>query len=88
MTTANLPTTFVSDPNAITAAAVEARLQQAGIQLTMGGVAPAAPAAFVRDVLFTAPGQTMIVVGMGVGFVFALLAMNGSRLFSIFVDGQ
>ena len=44
-------------------------------QLTMGGVAPAAPAAFVRDVLFTAPGQTMIVVGMGVGFVFALLAM-------------
>jgi uncharacterized membrane protein len=44
-------------------------------QLTMGGIAPAAPAAFVRDVLFTAPGQTMIVVGIGVGFVFALLAM-------------
>lgn len=44
-------------------------------QLTMGGTAPAAPAAFVREVLFTAPGQTMIVVGMGVGFVFALLAM-------------
>jgi uncharacterized membrane protein len=43
-------------------------------QGTMGS-APAAPDAFVRAVLFTGPGQTMIVLGMGVGFCFALLAM-------------
>jgi len=37
VTTANLAAPFTSGPNAITAAAVEARLQKAGIQLTMGG---------------------------------------------------
>lgn len=44
-------------------------------QATMGPTVPTAPMAFVNDVLFTAQGQTMIVVGVGVGFVFALLAM-------------
>lgn len=34
-----------------------------------------APMAFARAVLFTGPGQAMIVMGIGVGFVFALLAM-------------
>ncbi|OAI44506.1 hypothetical protein AYO42_04640 [Rhizomicrobium sp. SCGC AG-212-E05] len=44
-------------------------------QATMGPTVPSAPMAFVNDVLFTASGQTMIVVGVGVGFVFALVAM-------------
>jgi len=35
---------------------------------------PSAPD-FVKAVLFTAPGREMIMVGMGVGFLFALLAM-------------
>jgi uncharacterized membrane protein len=42
---------------------------------TLGTQAPASTAAFVHDVLHTSGGQTMIVVGMGVGFVFALVAM-------------
>jgi uncharacterized membrane protein len=44
-------------------------------QNTMGPVVPAAPLAFAHDVFFTAAGQAMIVLGVGVGFVFALLAM-------------
>jgi len=35
----------------------------------------ASPSVFAHAVFFTAPGQTMIVMGMGVGFCFALLAM-------------
>jgi uncharacterized membrane protein len=34
-----------------------------------------APAVFAHAVFFTAPGQAMIALGMGVGFLFALLAM-------------
>lgn len=33
------------------------------------------PSAFLQAVLFTGPGQAMIVMGIGVGFAFALLAM-------------
>jgi uncharacterized membrane protein len=44
-------------------------------QNTMGPVVPAAPLAFAHDVFFTTGGQAMIVLGMGAGFVFALLAM-------------
>lgn len=44
-------------------------------QNTMGPAVPAAPLAFAHDVFFTAGGQAMIVLGVGVGFVFALLAM-------------
>ncbi len=44
-------------------------------EATLGPSAPIAPAAFLNAVLFTAPGQAMIVTGMGVGFLFALLAM-------------
>jgi uncharacterized membrane protein len=42
---------------------------------TLGPAAPASPASFLREVFTTTAGQTMIVVGMGVGFLFALLAM-------------
>jgi len=42
---------------------------------TLGPTVPASPDAFLRDVFLTPDGQTMIVVGMGVGFLFALLAM-------------
>ncbi|HUE64180.1 MAG TPA: DUF2189 domain-containing protein, partial [Rhizomicrobium sp.] len=46
-------------------------------QATLAPTLPNAPspAVFVQAVLYTAPGQEMIVVGMGVGFLFALLAM-------------
>jgi uncharacterized membrane protein len=44
-------------------------------QSTMGPVVPTSPAAFAHDVFFTAPGQMMIVLGVGAGFLFALLAM-------------
>jgi uncharacterized membrane protein len=33
------------------------------------------PGAFAQAVLFTGPGQAMIVMGVGIGFLFALLAM-------------
>jgi len=42
---------------------------------TLGPNLPASPSAFFNDVFFTAPGRLMIVLGMGVGFCFALLAM-------------
>jgi uncharacterized membrane protein len=42
---------------------------------------------FLRDVFTTPAGQTMIVVGMGVGFLFALLAMMLSVVsFPLLVD--
>jgi uncharacterized membrane protein len=46
-------------------------------QLTLAPTMPRDPSAldFVKAVLFTAPGREMIMVGMGVGFLFALLAM-------------
>jgi uncharacterized membrane protein len=46
-------------------------------EATLGQTLPPAPtpAAFAQAVLFTAPGQAMIVMGMSVGFLFALLAM-------------
>jgi uncharacterized membrane protein len=44
-------------------------------QNTMGPVVPASLPAFAHDVFFTAGGQAMIVLGVGAGFVFALLAM-------------
>ena len=43
--------------------------------LTLGPHAPASVAAFVRDVFTTGAGWTMIVVGIGVGFLFALLVL-------------
>ncbi len=45
--------------------------------LTLAPTLPRAPspAIFAQAVFFTAPGREMIVLGMGVGFLFALLAM-------------
>jgi uncharacterized membrane protein len=42
-------------------------------QLTLGPEPPASIAAFARDVFTTSAGWAMIVVGVGVGFLFALL---------------
>ena len=42
---------------------------------TMGAAPPASGMAFLHDVFRTSAGQTMIVLGMGVGFLFALAAM-------------
>lgn len=56
-------------------------------QMTMGPTIPAEPMAFLRDVFFTSQGQAMIAVGMGVGFLFALLAMMISVVsFPMLVD--
>jgi uncharacterized membrane protein len=46
-------------------------------QATLAPTLPPAPTigVFMRAVLFTPPGQEMIVMGMSVGFLFALLAM-------------
>jgi uncharacterized membrane protein len=54
---------------------------------TLGPVLPASPQAFLHDVFLTGPGQVMIVAGMGVGFLFALLAMMLSVVsFPLLVD--
>jgi uncharacterized membrane protein len=51
-------------------------LAAAGIyQLTLGPEPPVSITAFVRDVFTTSAGWTMIVVGVGVGFLFALLVL-------------
>jgi uncharacterized membrane protein len=44
-------------------------------EMTLGPAEPTSIGTFVRDVFFTAEGRTMIVVGVGVGFLFALVAM-------------
>jgi uncharacterized membrane protein len=44
-------------------------------RLTLGPAPPISIAAFARDVFTTSPGWTMIVVGVGVGFLFALLVL-------------
>ena len=43
--------------------------------VTLGPAAPASLAAFVRDVLTTPAGWTMIAVGIGVGFLFAVVVL-------------
>lgn len=42
---------------------------------TLGPESPASVAEFVRDIFTTGPGWTMIVVGVGVGFLFAALVL-------------
>ena len=44
-------------------------------QLTLGPEPPASIAAFARDVFTTSAGWAMIVVGVGVGFLFAVLVL-------------
>jgi uncharacterized membrane protein len=43
--------------------------------LTMGPWLPASPAVFLHDVLLTGPGRELIVVGIGVGFLFAAVVL-------------
>jgi uncharacterized membrane protein len=43
---------------------------------TLGPAEPKSVEAFFRDVFMTGAGRTMIVVGVGVGFLFALVAMS------------
>ncbi|MFL5285260.1 MAG: DUF2189 domain-containing protein [Rhodopila sp.] len=43
--------------------------------LTMGPRLPASPAVFIHDVLLTGPGWELIVIGVGVGFLFAALVL-------------
>jgi uncharacterized membrane protein len=54
---------------------------------TMGPVVPASPAVFAHDVFFTTGGREMIVIGVGMGFLFALLAMMLSVVsFPLLID--
>lgn len=46
--------------------------------VTLGPTQPQSAGSFLNDVFFTSPGQTMIVVGVGAGFLFALFAMSVS----------
>src|ERR1700722_11870709 len=56
-------------------------------QHTLGPSLPSSPGAFVHDVFLTGRGQTMIVGGIGTGFLFALLAMMISVVsFPLLVD--
>jgi uncharacterized membrane protein len=55
--------------------------------LTLGPEPPVSIGAFARDVVGTSAGWTMIVVGCGVGFVFALLSLMISAIsFPMLVD--
>jgi uncharacterized membrane protein len=49
---------------------------QAIYLVTLGPEPPASIGAFVRDVFTTRPGWALIVVGMGVGFLFAVLVLT------------
>jgi uncharacterized membrane protein len=44
--------------------------------VTLGPEPPASPSAFLRDVLTTDMGWVMIIVGIGVGFLFAVLVLT------------
>jgi uncharacterized membrane protein len=55
--------------------------------LTLGPAMPASLETFVRDVLTTAPGWTMIAAGIGVGFVFAAVVLTISVIsFPLLLD--
>jgi len=54
---------------------------------TLGPAMPVSIAAFLHDVFRTPEGQTLIIVGMGTGFLFALLAMTISLVsFPLLLD--
>ena len=54
---------------------------------TLGPAEPASLGAFVHDVLFTGKGWAMIVIGVGVGFLFAVFAMSISLVsFPLLID--
>ncbi|HEX2593317.1 MAG TPA: DUF2189 domain-containing protein [Rhizomicrobium sp.] len=55
--------------------------------MTLGPAMPQSVGSFLHDVFLTAPGQLMIVAGVGTGFVFALLAMTISLVsFPLLLD--
>jgi uncharacterized membrane protein len=55
--------------------------------LTLGPEPPASIAGFARDVLTTERGWALIVIGVGVGFLFALLSMSISVIsFPLLID--
>ena len=57
--------------------------------LTLGPEPPASIGSFVRDVLTTERGWAMIVIGIGVGFLFAVVALAvGVVSFPLLVDRQ
>ena len=57
--------------------------------MTLGPQPPASLASFLRDVFTTEMGRTMIVVGIGVGFLFAVLALViGVVSFPLLVDRE
>lgn len=54
---------------------------------TLGPESPGSVSTFIRDIFATRPGWTMIVVGCGVGFLFALFAMAISIVsFPLLID--
>lgn len=54
---------------------------------TMGPETPASAGAFLMDVLTTGPGWTMIVIDLGVGFVFAAIVLVISLIsFPMLID--
>jgi len=56
-------------------------------QVTLGPAEPASLGAFVHEVLYTNAGHMMIVLGMGVGFLFAVFAMSISLVsFPLLLD--
>jgi uncharacterized membrane protein len=56
-------------------------------QATLGPEPPVSVAAFLRDVFTTGPGWTLIVVGMGVGLLFAILVLTISVIsFPLLLD--
>jgi uncharacterized membrane protein len=57
--------------------------------LTLGPELPDSIESFVRDVFMTDAGRTMIVVGMGVGFLFAVLVLSISVIsFPLLLDKE
>lgn len=50
-------------------------LAQTVYNLTLGPQPPASVGSFVHDLLFTHAGRTMVILGTGVGFLFAVVAM-------------
>jgi uncharacterized membrane protein len=58
-------------------------------EMTLGPEPPASPGSFVRDVFTTGRGWTLIVVGCGVGFLFAVAALAISVLsFPLLLDRE
>ena len=56
-------------------------------QHTLGPRLPASLASFIHDVFFTGPGLAMMIIGVGIGFIFALVAMMMSVVsFPLLID--